>query len=174
MKTCSFFGHRNTAKTEELKRRVWETVERLITEEGVDVFLFGSRSCFDDLCLSVVTQLQSKYPNVKRIYVRSQYAYVSDFYKKYLLQEYDDTFMPSRVENAGRASYVERNQGMIDKSDVCVFYYNPEYLPPMRKESKRSVSAYQPKSGTKLAFEYANQRKGAGSAITIINIYEGL
>ena len=34
MKACSFFGHRDTAQTEELKEKVRETVERLIVEEG--------------------------------------------------------------------------------------------------------------------------------------------
>ena len=43
MKACSFFGHRDTPQTEELKQKVRETVERLIVEEGVDTFLFGSR-----------------------------------------------------------------------------------------------------------------------------------
>ena len=43
---------------------------------------------------------------------------------------------------------------MIDRSDYCVFYYNPNYLPNMRKVSKQSLY-YQPKSGTKLAYDYA-------------------
>ena len=61
MKTCSFFGHRDTPQTEELKQKVRETVERLIVEEGVDTFLFGSRSKFDELCHIVVTELKEKY-----------------------------------------------------------------------------------------------------------------
>lgn len=44
MKACSFFGHRDTPQTEELKQKVRETVEQLIVEEKVDAFLFGSRS----------------------------------------------------------------------------------------------------------------------------------
>ena len=67
MKSCSFFGHRDTAQTEELKNEVRKIVERLIVEEGVDTFLFGSRSRFDDLCHLVVTELQEKYPYIRRI-----------------------------------------------------------------------------------------------------------
>ena len=67
MKTCSFFGHRDTEQTEELKQRVKETVERLIVEEGVDVFLFGSRSKFDEFCHIVVTELKEKYPYIQRV-----------------------------------------------------------------------------------------------------------
>ena len=61
MKACSFFGHRDTPQTEELKDKVRETVERLIVEEGVDTFLFGSRSRFDELCHIVVTELKDTY-----------------------------------------------------------------------------------------------------------------
>ena len=80
--------------------------------------------------------------------------------------------MSDALWSAGKASYVERNQDMINASDYCVFYYDPQYQPPRRKYSKRSVGDYQPKSGTELAFDYANQRKHSGKEITIINLYE--
>lgn len=48
---------------------------------------------------------------------------------------------------------------MIDDSDFCVFYYEENYKPPMRKYSKRNLSYYQPNSGTKVAYEYANKKK---------------
>ena len=67
MKACSFFGHRDTPQTEELKQKARETVERLIVEGGVDTFLFGSRSKFDELCQIVVTKLKEKYPRIQRI-----------------------------------------------------------------------------------------------------------
>ena len=172
MKACSFFGHRDTPQTDELKQKVRETVERLIVEEGVDTFLFGSRSKFDELCHMVVTGLKEKYPHIKRIYVRSQYPCIDKLYKDYLLGFYDDTIIPNRVGKAGRASYVERNQEMIDASDFCVFYYNPSYLPPKRKYSKRDISEYQPKSGTRLAWGYVAQKKHGGKDITIINFYQ--
>lgn len=170
MKACSFFGHRDTPQTDELKQKVRETVERLIVEEGVDTFLFGSRSKFDDLCHIVVTELKEKHPHIKRVYVRSQYPYIDKLYKDYLLESYDDTILPNRVEKAGKASYVERNQEMINASDFCVFYYNPSYLPPKRKNSKRDINEYQPKSGTRLAWEYVNQRKREGYALCCINL----
>lgn len=66
---------------------------------------------------------------------------------------------------------MERNQDMINASDYCVFYYNPQYQPPKRKYSKRDVSEYQPKSGTALAFNYAVQRRRAGKIETIINLW---
>ena len=80
--------------------------------------------------------------------------------------------MSVRLWSAGKASYVERNQDMINASDYCVFYYNPEYQPPKRKYSKRDISEYQPKSGTKLAYEYAWNRKRAQKLASIINVWE--
>ena len=170
MKVCSFFGHRDTPQTDELKEKVRETVERLIVEEGVDTFLFGSRSKFDELCLLIVTELKGKYSNIKRIYVRSQYPYIDKQYKDYLLELYDDTILPNRVEKAGKAAYLERNQEMINASVFCVFYYNPCYIPPKRKRSKRDISAYQPKSGTQLAFNYACKKKNKGELKGIFNL----
>ena len=159
MKTCSFFGHRNTVATSELCEELRRTVIRLIEGKGVKCFLFGSASRFDELCLKIVTEIKEEYPEIKRIYVRSQYPYIEKGYKEYLLKSYDDTLMPKRLENAGKASYVERNQEMINASDFCVFYYDEEYKPPVKKQSRGAISACQPKSGTKLAYEYAKQKK---------------
>ena len=63
------------------------------------------------------------------------------------------------MENAGRASYVERNQEMINKSDFCIVYYDENYAPPKRKNSRRDLTDYQPKSGTKIAYDYAVKKK---------------
>ncbi len=86
------------------------------------------------------------------------------------LKDYDAEVQSDRVFSAGKASYVERNYEMIDDSDFCVFYYNEAYLPPRRKRSKRDLSTYQPKSGTRLAYEYAIRKSQDGAKI-VINTY---
>ena len=60
---------------------------------------------------------------------------------------------------SGKASYVERNHAMINDSDYCVFFYDEKYNPPKRKKSKKDLFEYQPKSGTKLAYNYAKQKR---------------
>lgn len=155
--TCCFFGHRKINKTQELKNTLYNTVENLIANEQVYVFLFGSKSEFDDLCHETVTQLKEKYPQIKRIYIRAEYQYINDEYKNFLLESYEDTYFPEHIENSGRASYVERNMEMIDNSDFCVVYYEKNYLPP-RKKSK-DLTDYQPKSGTRVAYNYAVRKK---------------
>ena len=157
-KSCCFFGHRKIEHTEELKKQIYENTEKLILNENVDTFYFGSRSEFNSLCREIMKDLKEKYPNTNRIYIRAEYAYISDSYKDYLHEDYDDTYFPEKAINAGKASYVERNQIMIDKSDFCIVYYNENYLPPMRKNSRRDLFAYQPKSGTKIAYDYAEKK----------------
>ena len=171
-KICSFIGHRNVKKTAKLREKLTDTLCWLITEKEVDKFLFGSKSNFDDFCQEIVKGLKEEYPHIKRVYVRMYYPELGEPYLGYILRDFEDTYMPERIENAGVARYVERNQEMIDGSDYCVFYYDENYKPPRRKYSKRSVGDYQPKSGTKVAFDYANQRKRGGKEITIINLYE--
>lgn len=154
-KACCFFGHRKIKETPELIERLEKEIEFLITEKEVRTFYFGSKSEFDDLCHKVVTELKTKYPHIKRVYVRSAFQHIPDWYVNSLLEHYEDTYFPEHIGNADRASYVERNQEMINKSDFCVVYYDENYAPPRRKNSKRDLSDYQPKSGTKVAMDYA-------------------
>ena len=158
-KTCCFFGHRKIDKTEELKNKLCGIIENLIVNEKVETFFFGSKSEFDDLCHQVVTELKEKYPNIKRVYVRSAFQHIPDWYEDSLLKHYEDTYFPEQMENAGKASYVERNQEMINKSNFCVIYYNENYLPPRRRNSRRDLTDYQPKSGTAVAYAYAVRKK---------------
>ena len=164
--TCCFFGHRKIEITDELTDRLKEIVENLIKEKRIDTFLFGSKSQFDKLCLTVVTKLKKKYPHVRRIYVRAEFPYIDESYTAYLLKSYDHTYYPERIINAGKAVYVERNYEIIDNSSCCVIYYDESYIPHKRKSSRQDISGYQPNSGTKLAYNYAVKR-----GLKIINIH---
>ena len=68
-----------------------------------------------------------------------------------------------------RSVYVKRNRAMIDASDICIFYYNPEYNPPDKKRKKYSslLPDIKRKSGTAIAFTYAQQTHKQ-----IINLYK--
>ncbi len=167
MKTCCFFGHRHIEETDILKTRLYEEIEALITTHQVETFLFGSKSEFDKLCLKIVTELKEKYPHIQRVYVRAEFPYISDHYRSYLLQSYEDTYFPDSVLNAGKASYVKRNIEMIDNSQFCIVYLDEQYAPPRKKAGKRDVIAYQPKSGTKTAYDYAMKKHNH-----VINMFE--
>jgi len=152
--TCCFIGHKEIDETQELKAKLCKEIERLIEDEGVDTFLFGSKSRFDSLCLELVTKVKEKHPHIKRVYVRAEYPVIDDSYKAYLLRSYEDTYYPKKIVGAGKASYVERNHEMIDKSRFCVFFYD-------------SASVATRKSGTEIALAYAKKKKKI-----IINVKE--
>lgn len=137
-KTCCFFGHRTINETEELKSKLIEIIEKLIVDEKVDTFLFGSNSQFNSLCLELVTEIKEKYPHIKRVYVRAEYPYISEHYKNYLLESYEDTYYPEKILNSGRAAYVERNYEMIDKSHYCIVYYDEQNAQPPAKAAPKS------------------------------------
>lgn len=158
-KSCCFFGHRKIANTKSLRERLYKIIEELIINNNVNTFLFGSRSDFDSLCREVVSELKSKYPYIYRIYIRAEYPYISDDYEKYLLQSCDETYYSKRAKNGGCAVYIERNYELIDKSDICIVYRKDAYLPPKRKNNNQDVFGYQPKSGTQIAYEYAQKKK---------------
>ena len=145
--TCCFFGHRKINETEELKAKLYKTIENLIVNDNVDTFLFGSKSRFNDLCLEVVSQIKDKYPHINRIYVRAEFPIINDEYKAYLLESYEDTYYPEKLIDAGKAVYVERNIEMINRSRFCIVYFDESYAPSKRK------------SGTKTALDYAIKLK---------------
>lgn len=166
---CSFFGHRKIELTDNLKQKVKDCVNHLIINYNVQTFLFGSRSNFNDFCHSIVTELKQKYPNVKRIFytcksegcvLESEKQERENIYSKLLKQEihllgFEEEFEHETKYVAGKASYIERNQAMINDSNFCVFYYNKNYVPPTKTNSS-----------TKKAYEYATKKKKR-----IINLY---
>ncbi len=166
MKSCSFFGHRDTLQTEELKQKVRETVEQLIVKEGVDIFLFGSRSKFEELCHIVVTDLKERHPQIRRIAYLCKHETAClvgagtsltqkiknvagrDVY----VREFEEIKKSDRVNSAGSACYVERNQLIINSRDFVLVVCD--------EQSTK-------KSGTRQAYEYARKKRKATLVIRI-------
>ena len=61
-RTCCFIGHRKIEETSELRAELYEIIERLIKDEKVDTFLFGSKSQFNELCRDIVTKIKENTP----------------------------------------------------------------------------------------------------------------
>ena len=141
--SCCFLGHRKICETEQLKRQLRMTIEQLIEREGINTFLFGSKSRFNDLCYELVTEIKGKHPHIRRVYVRAEYPNIGDRYRAYLLKSYEQTYYPKKIMNAGKAVYIERNYEMIRQSRVCIIYYDE--------------AAVHNKSGTKASLAYAKR-----------------
>ncbi len=147
MKTCCVIGHRDFCGNEEIKLKLKNKIIDLIEKDGVANFLFGSKSNFNKFCYDIVTELINNYANIKRVFVRAEYPIVSDNYINYLKGFYEDSYFYSEKLMTNKFSHIRRNQFMIDKSDICIFYYNEEYKPKTNT-----------KSGTLLAYEYATKK----------------
>lgn len=163
--TCCFIGHRKMEQPEEIERLLRDTIYSLIGQ-GVKHFIFGDHSDFDSLCYEIVTELKNEFPQIRRTHYRTDYPDADDYTLQFLLDGYEDSVCHAGVAGAGKAAYVKRNQAMINDSDICVFYFDEMYQPSRRRQSKTSLSDYQPKSGTGIAFDYA---KTHGK--TVINLY---
>jgi hypothetical protein len=146
-RTCCIFGHRTVTESGEFCSMLSDIIEKMIVNENVDTFLFGSKSRFNDLCLLLVTKIKEKYPHIKRIYVRAEYPYINEQYKNSLLKQYEDTYYPEKILNSGRFVYMKRNYEMINNSRFCIVYYDEKKLPSNRT------------SGTKIALDYAIKKR---------------
>ena len=179
--TICFIGHRTVNNAEQIKCKLFGILSKLIIG-GANTFLFGSRSEFDSLCWEVVTALKEQYPHVKRICYTAPHeiAFTSKeereaserFFSQMTKREvhytdYEEAVSSQKSQTATKNAYIMRNQEMIDRSDICVFYYNHDYLPPPRRQASKFLPDNQSKSGTAIAFAYATQKKKK-----IINLYE--
>jgi len=63
------------------------------------------------------------------VYVRWAFQHIPDWYEDSLLKHHEGTYFPEHMENVGRASYVERNQEMINHSKYCGVYYDKAIFP---------------------------------------------
>ena len=181
VKAICFIGHRNVELDDDKVEKLKTIIENLIIKDNAQIFLFGSRSDFDYICHKIVTELKEKYPQIqRRCYTcrsetctleieREHWEKVYSYFRK---REVHLLGVEKEVEfknkwTAGKASYVERNQAMLNDSDLCIFYFDENYQPQEHKYSKRCFTSYQSKSGTALAYNYAKQKKKE-----IINVFE--
>ena len=178
---CCFIGHRKINNSLYIENKLNKIIEELIINKNVNTFLFGSKSEFDSLCLKIVINLKEKYHYIKTIAYtcksesatltsekQKQEKLYSYFFKKDIHLLYvDEEYEHEKKYTSGKASYVERNYAMIEDSDYCIFYYNKNYLPKRRKFSKQDILDYQPKSGTKIAYDFAIRKRK-----NIINVFE--
>lgn len=63
-KICTFFGHRDSVITLEIKERIQATLIDLIEKENVDTFWFGAYGRFDADCTGIIRNLSNKYSHI--------------------------------------------------------------------------------------------------------------
>lgn len=61
----TFIGHRKLQVDGGFRLQLRKLVLALIDDENADIFLFGSRSAFDELCFETVTEIKKLRPHIK-------------------------------------------------------------------------------------------------------------
>ena len=154
--TVCFIGHRKIREDPLLSALLISTIRELF-RQGATRFLFGDRSAFDRICYRAVTTLQKENPGIYRVFYRRCYPEIGEYTAKYVTGGYEESICPPGAEKSRRASYLLRNRAMILASNVCVFYYDADYVPDGGGHS-----------GTRAAYLYA-LRQGK----RIINLFPG-
>ncbi len=113
MKTCTFFGHRDSS--EELKPALRQAIIELIEKEGVGQFYVGSQGAFDRMALSVLKELAERYP------IRCEV--VLAYLDRPPTTDHPHTVYPEGLEQVPlRFSIDRRNRWMLEQSDYAVVY----------------------------------------------------
>ena len=115
MKSCVLLGHRDCPQN--IRQKLYDTIENLILHCGVDVFYVGTHGNFDRLAYDVLCDLEKKYPITTIVVL----AYLN--VKSNLCYDRAKTVFPSVLENTpARYAIVKRNQYMIDNANYLACY----------------------------------------------------
>ncbi len=120
-KVCCFAGHNLCYVNENLKTKIYNTVERLIVEEGFNVFYDGGQGSFDESVLEILFKLKEIYPHIKIIKVLTyarlgecKYEGQNDHWDDYMVFDYELVYPKARI--------TYRNKCMVEACDVLVCY----------------------------------------------------
>ena len=61
MKICCFFGHRKLYNTEEIQKKLYKAIEKLILKEGIKDFWVGNYGVFDKMASYILNELKKIY-----------------------------------------------------------------------------------------------------------------
>ena len=115
-KTCTFFGHKDTPET--VKNGLHTTIEKLITEYGVETFYVGNQGAFDFHTRAALRQLQEKYPYIRYAVVL---AYMPGEVSEY--EDHSNTMVPEGIEAVHPKYAIDwRNRWMLRESQYVICY----------------------------------------------------
>lgn len=119
MKSCTFFGHRNTSS--EIKPMLKSAVIDLIENHAVTMFYVGCEGSFDYMTYNILKELKITYPHI-------DYARVLSYMPKNNDEDYSDTILPETVAvSHPRFAICRRNEWLIEKCDYVIAYVLTSY-----------------------------------------------
>lgn len=119
MKTCTFFGHRDTPV--DVLPLLQAVVEELIEEEDVGMFYVGNQGAFDQMALSVLKRMKRLHPRIRYGIVLEKLPHRRDFLPS-------NSMMPEGLELVHpRYAIARRNEWMVDRADVVVTHVTRDW-----------------------------------------------
>lgn len=117
---CTFFGHREVQNSDEVAKKVYNTISGLIVNRGVKVFYVGNNGSFDRIVLETLRKLSKIYEIEYTVVL----AYLN-MNNEYCDYEAGETAYPENMEKTPpRFAIDKRNRWMIEKSDIAIAYIN--------------------------------------------------
>ena len=115
MSIVTFCGHNEAGIGEEIRQRLYRTVEQEI-QNGADLFYLGGYGCFDRMAAGVVRELKKKYPHIKSVLVL---AYLN---REVDMEYYDETIYPPLENVPPRYAISKRNEWLVAQADTVIAY----------------------------------------------------
>lgn len=151
--TCCFFGHKVTPST--AAHLIEETINKLISEQGVTSFLVGNQGQFDAMALSVLRNMKIKHPSIMYNVVLAYMPSVGS--AEWNPYEYGETMLPEGIEVVHpRYAISWRNKWMVNESDIVVCYINrswggaAKYVEMATKKGKTIINLAEQQNSTML------------------------
>ena len=116
---CCGFGHRDLYR--DIKNEIQITIEHLIIENGITVFLTGGMGDFDSLFSSAVRSCKVSNKDIQLILVKPYFSNELNTNKDYYESFYDDVIIPDEIAGCHyKSAITKRNRWMVEQSDVVL------------------------------------------------------
>lgn len=113
MSACTFFGHRDCP--DNIREKLREEIERLVTRHKVDTFYVGTQGAFDRLVYTALCNVRKRY-EIKVYRVLAYMPKPND-------TDTADTILPEGLENVHpRYAIVKRNEWMLNRCEYVIAY----------------------------------------------------
>ena len=118
MKSCTFFGHRDTNK--EIEPIIKSTLIELIEKNNVDTFYVGNNGNFDIIVENILKELKVVYPQIN-------YFVVCSYVKTYKQKDLTNAIYPVFLKSKTLSQIPKRNEWMMERCDYVVTYVTKMY-----------------------------------------------
>ena len=129
---CCFSGHRSVPNEllENLRVKLWESVDYLHNDRKIDTFYAGGCTGFDTLAAQAMLEYRAAHPETRLVIVvpyRNQAkGWSGDAQREYERIKKSATEVVCLAERYYRGCMHQRNRYMVDRSSVCICYLTQE------------------------------------------------